>query len=83
MAASVPQRPLLGAVFLVVLEHILRVRGYSSGVSLAFQGLVLGVGLTLVVVSKNLRWSVVSARRGGNSSGRSTSDQAVNQENQE
>ena len=78
-----PAATLLGAVFLVVLEHILRVRGYSSGVSLAFQGLVLGVGLTLVVVSKNLRWSVFSARRGGNSSGRSTSDPAVNQENQE
>ena len=78
-----PAATLLGAVFLVVLEHILRVRGYSSGVSLAFQGLVLGLGLTLVVVSKHLRWSVGSARRGGNSSGRSTADPAVNTENQE
>lgn len=78
-----PAAALLGAVFLVVLEHILRVRGYSSGVSLAFQGLVLGVGLTLVVVSRNLRWSVVSARRGGSSSGRPTPGPAVNRENQE
>ncbi len=78
-----PAATVFGAVFLVVLEHILRVRGYSSGVSLAFQGLVLGVGLTLVVVSKHLRWSVVSARRGGNASDRSTSDPVVNQENQE
>jgi ribose transport system permease protein len=77
-----PAATLLGAVFLVVLEHILRVRGYSSGVSLAFQGLVLGLGLTLVVVSKSLRWSVGSARRGGNSSGRSTADPVVNTENQ-
>lgn len=78
-----PAATLLGAVFLVVLEHILRVRGYSSGVSLAFQGLVLGVGLTLVVVSRNLRMSVGSLRRGGTSDGRSTPDQSVNQENQE
>lgn len=78
-----PAATLLGALFLVVLEHILRVRGYSSGVSLAFQGLVLGVGLTLVVASRNLRWSVVSARRGGNANDRSTPDPVVNRENQE
>ncbi len=78
-----PAATLLGAVFLVVLEHILRVRGYSSGVSLAFQGLVLGLGLTLVVVLEDLRWSVGSARRGGNSSGRSTADPAVNTGEQE
>lgn len=78
-----PAATLFGAVFLVVLEHILRVRGYSSGVSLAFQGLVLGVGLTLVVVAKSLRRSVVSSRRGGNASDRSIPDPVVNQENQE
>lgn len=78
-----PAATLLGAVFLVVLEHILRVRGYSSGVSLAFQGLVLGAGLTLVVASKNLRWSAVSAWRGGTASDRSASDPVRNQENQE
>ncbi|HRD59770.1 MAG TPA: ABC transporter permease [Nocardioides sp.] len=78
-----PAATALGAVFLVVLEHILRVRGYSSGVSLAFQGLVLGVGLTLVVASKSLRWSRLARRDGSTSSGRSVPDQAVNQENQE
>lgn len=78
-----PAATALGAVFLVVLEHILRVRGYSSGVSLAFQGLVLGVGLTLVATSRHVRWSVLAAWRGGTSRGRSTSDSAVNQENQE
>lgn len=72
----------LGALFLVVLDHILRVRDYSSGVSLAFQGLVLGVGLTLVVVAKGVRWSAVGSRRGG-TAGRSTPGPAVNQENQE
>jgi ribose transport system permease protein len=78
-----PAATLLGAVFLVVLEHILRVRGYSSGVSLAFQGLVLGVGLTLVVASKSLRWSALARRGDSTSSGRSAPGQAVNQENQE
>lgn len=78
-----PAATALGAVFLVLLEHILRVRGYSSGVALAFQGLVLGVGLTLVATSKKFRWSSISALRGGTTSGRSTSDPAGNQENQE
>ena len=78
-----PAATALGAVFLIVLEHILRVRGYSSGVSLAFQGLVLGVGLTLVVASKRLRWSVLTARRGGSTHGGSTPDAVVNRENQE
>lgn len=77
-----PAATALGALFLVVLEHILRVRGYSSGVSLAFQGLVLGVGLTLVVASKRLRWSVGS-RRGGNADDGSTPEPVVNRENQE
>lgn len=78
-----PAATALGAVFLMVLEHVLRVRGYSSGLSLAFQGLVLGVGLTLVATSRSLRWSSISAKRGGTTRGRSVPDQAVNQENQE
>lgn len=78
-----PAATAFGALFLVLLEHILRVRGYSSGVALAFQGLVLGVGLTLVATSRKLRWSSISAIRGGTTSGRSASDPAGNQENQE
>jgi ribose transport system permease protein len=78
-----PAATALGAVFLMLLEHILRVRGYSSGLALAFQGLVLGVGLTLVATSKKFRWSSISAMRGGTTSGRSTPDQTVTQENQE
>ena len=78
-----PGATALGAVFLMLLEHILRVRGYSSGLSLAFQGLVLGIGLTLVATSRNLRWPSISAKRGGTTRGRSVPDPAVNQENQE
>lgn len=78
-----PAATALGAVFLILLDHILRVRGYSSGVALAFQGLVLGVGLTLVVTSKKFRWPWGSAPRGGTTIGRSATDPAGNQENQE
>lgn len=78
-----PGATALGALFLMVMEHIFRVRGYSSGLSLAFQGLVLGVGLTLVATSRNLGWSAISAKRGRTTSGQSVPDPAVNQENQE
>jgi len=78
-----PAATALGAVFLMLLEFILRVRGYSSGVALAFQGLVLAGGLTLVATSKKFRWSSISAMRGGTTSGRSAPDPAGNQENQE
>ncbi|WP_125036920.1 ABC transporter permease [Nocardioides sp. LS1] len=78
-----PGATALGALFLMLLEHILRVRGYSSGVALAFQGLVLGVGLTLVATSKKFRWSPISAKRGGTPSAPSTQDPAMNQQNQE
>lgn len=78
-----PGATALGALFLVVLEHIFRVRGYSSGVALAFQGVVLGVGLTLVATSKKFRWSSISAMRGGTTRGRSVPDQPTNRENQE
>lgn len=78
-----PAATALGAVFLMLLEHILRVRGYSSGVALAFQGLVLAVGLTLVATSRHVRWPSIPALRGGTTSGRSVPDPAGNQENQE
>jgi len=78
-----PGATALGALFLMVLEHIFRVRGYSSGLSLAFQGLVLGVGLTLVATSRSLSWSTLAASRGRTTDGRSAPDPAGNQENQE
>ena len=78
-----PAATALGAVFLMLLEHILRVRGYSSGVALAFQGLVLGVGLTLVVTSKKFRWPWNPASRGDTTPGGSVPDPIGNQENQE
>ena len=46
----------LGATFIVVLEQIFRVRGFSSGVSLIVEGLVLSVGLAAVATTKNVRW---------------------------
>ena len=55
----------LGALFIMLLEHIFRVRGFSSGVSLVVEGLVLAVGLTLVASSKKLGWASIFARREG------------------
>jgi ribose transport system permease protein len=78
-----PGATALGALFLVLLDFIFRVKGYSSGVALAFQGLVLGVGLTLVATSRKFRWSPISAMRGGTTRGRSVPDQPMNRENQE
>jgi ribose transport system permease protein len=46
----------LGATFIVLLEHVFRVKGFSSGVSLLVEGLVLSVGLAMVATSKNVRW---------------------------
>jgi ribose transport system permease protein len=46
----------LGAVFIIVLNQVFRIEGYSSGVSLMVQGLVLGAGLALVASTKNVRW---------------------------
>src|SRR3954465_1249072 len=60
-----PGATALGAVFLLVLDFFFRVTGYSSGLALSFQGVVLGVGLTLVATSKKFRWSSISAKRGG------------------
>lgn len=46
----------LGATFIVLLEHVFRVKGFSSGVGLLVEGLVLSVGLALVASTKNVRW---------------------------
>lgn len=46
----------LGALFIVLLEHVFRVRGFSSGVGLAVQGVVLGVGLALAALTRDVRW---------------------------
>jgi ribose transport system permease protein len=73
----------LGAMFLMVLEHIFRVRGLSSGIALAVEGLVLAVGLTLVTTLRSLRWSSIFASREGSSSGRPPRRVATEQENQE
>jgi ribose transport system permease protein len=51
----------LGAVFIVVLNQVFRIEGYSSGVSLMVQGLVLGAGLALVASTKNVRWRSLRA----------------------
>lgn len=51
----------LGALFIVLLNHVFRVQGFSSGVSLAVQGLVLGVGLALVAATKHTSWRSLRA----------------------
>lgn len=71
----------LGALFIMLLEHIFRVRGYSSGVSLLVEGLVLAVGLALVATSRNVRWLTLFARRGGTAG--STAGSSTHQESQE
>jgi ribose transport system permease protein len=38
----------LGAVFVMLLDYLLRVAGYPSGVSMVVQGLVLAVGLSVI-----------------------------------
>jgi ribose transport system permease protein len=55
---------LFGAVFIIVLDFVFRVRGLSSGLSLAVQGAVLAVGLILVITSKTrVRWLNLVPRR--------------------
>jgi ribose transport system permease protein len=49
-----PLATLLGAVFITVLDYDLRVKGFSAGVRLVVQGVVLVIGLTLVYVLQNL-----------------------------
>lgn len=48
-----PVATLLGAVFITVLDHDLQVEGYSPGVQLIVQGVVLAGGLALVFAIKN------------------------------
>jgi ribose transport system permease protein len=71
-----------GAVFIIVLDFVFRVRGLSSGLSLAVQGAVLAVGLVLVVTSRTkVRWLNLLARREGSSG--SSVDTAHQQNGQE
>jgi ribose transport system permease protein len=71
-----------GAVFIIILDFVFRVRGLSSGLSLAVQGAVLAVGLALVVTSQtNVRWLNLFTRREGTAG--SSTDSAQHQESQE
>jgi ribose transport system permease protein len=70
----------LGGFFLILLEHIFRVRGYSSGLATAVEGVVLAVGLALVTTAKEVRWRAVFAFAGGKPR-RSEPDRTVEQEN--
>lgn len=70
----------LGGVFLILLEHIFRVRGYSSGLATAVEGVVLAVGLALVTTAKEVRWRSIFAFTEGKAS-RSEPDRTVEQEN--
>lgn len=71
-----------GAVFIIVLDFVFRVRGLSSGLSLAVQGGVLAVGLAAVVTSRrNIRW-LTPFHRGDILVG-STEGPAQHQESQE
>jgi ribose transport system permease protein len=72
---------MLGALFIMLLEHVFRVRGFSSGVSLVVEGLVLAVGLALVATSKNVRWLTIFARREGTAG--SATDLSAHHESQE
>jgi len=49
-----PIATLLGAVFLVILDYVLRVEGLSSGARLIVQGCVLVLSLSLVFIVRNL-----------------------------
>lgn len=72
----------LGAVFIIVLDFIFRVRGLSSGLSLAVQGAVLAAGLALAVLSHaHVRWLHLFAHREANAG--SSLDSAQHQESQE
>lgn len=60
-----PVATLLGAVFLVVLDYVLRVEGLSSGARLIVQGCVLVLSLSLVFVVRNLPAIRKALSRGG------------------
>jgi ribose transport system permease protein len=53
----------LGAVFIAVLNQVLQVRGYSTGVASIAQGIVLGLGLALLGYARSGRMSRVFSRR--------------------
>jgi ribose transport system permease protein len=53
----------LGAVFITVLNHDLRVQGYSSGFAQLVQAIVLGGGLSLVYVLRNRKQIVTRLSR--------------------
>jgi ribose transport system permease protein len=71
----------LGGLFLIVLEHVFRVRGYSSGLATAVEGVVLAVGLALVTATTEIRWRSIFAFAEGkgwrpsSSARRNTTDQ--------
>lgn len=72
----------LGAVFIILLDFVFRVRGFSSGLSLAVQGTVLAVGLSLAVLTQsNVRWLNLFARSEGTAG--SSKDSAQHQGSQE
>lgn len=74
---------LLGALFIMLLEHIFRVRGYSSGVSSVVEGLVLGGGLALVIGARTVRWTSLFAAREESTEGRSMTEPTNEQNSQE
>lgn len=69
----------LGGLFLILLEHVFRVRGYSSGLATAVEGVVLAAGLALVTTAKEVRWRAIFAFAEGKSR-RSESGRTLEQE---
>lgn len=72
----------LGGLFLILLEHIFRVRGYSSGLATAVEGVVLAAGLALVTTARELSWHSIFASVRGKAR-RSTPDRTSEHENKE
>jgi ribose transport system permease protein len=52
----------LGAVFIVVLDHVLQVRGYSTGVADIAQGVVLALSLAVLALIRGGRISRLFSR---------------------
>jgi ribose transport system permease protein len=55
----------LGALFVTLLDYALRVAGYTAGVSMLAQGLVLAVGLSVIYLVKQRSLAKVSGTRAG------------------
>jgi ribose transport system permease protein len=55
----------LGAIFVTLLDYELRVAGYTSGVSMLVQGLVLAVGLSAIYLVKQRSTTKNSGTRAG------------------